>query len=193
LWFFINDFYFLEIFLKNFFWGALPGSAGCYKKPTQIPNAGHPIWHWKLKINFFFLNFWTHCAISDTFDLCQKFISQSQYWLHLYIFGTTCITPGIFWKLYYFHFSRCLGYSKMVSAIAWPDRYWWLALYLSNIAKYNTIQYNEQQYENNKKQRDTLKERKSLGHKWHSIAHNQTLEDLKSMILNRDLKSNFAW
>jgi hypothetical protein len=26
--------------LKNFFWGASPGS---FKKPTQIPNAGHPI------------------------------------------------------------------------------------------------------------------------------------------------------
>jgi hypothetical protein len=23
--------------------GASPGSAGCFKKPTQIPNAGHPI------------------------------------------------------------------------------------------------------------------------------------------------------
>jgi hypothetical protein len=22
--------------------GALPGSAGCFKKPDQIPNAGHP-------------------------------------------------------------------------------------------------------------------------------------------------------
>jgi hypothetical protein len=24
--------------------GASPGSAGCFKKPTQIPNAGHPIY-----------------------------------------------------------------------------------------------------------------------------------------------------
>jgi hypothetical protein len=23
---------------------APPGSAGCFKKPTQIPNAGHPIY-----------------------------------------------------------------------------------------------------------------------------------------------------
>jgi hypothetical protein len=40
---FINDFYFLEFFLNNFLGGASPGSAGCFKKPTQIPNAGHPI------------------------------------------------------------------------------------------------------------------------------------------------------
>jgi hypothetical protein len=41
LWFFINDFYFLEFFLKNFFFlSASPGSAGCFKTPTQIPNAG---------------------------------------------------------------------------------------------------------------------------------------------------------
>jgi hypothetical protein len=32
-------FFFEEFFLG----GALPGSAGCFKKPTQIPNAGHPI------------------------------------------------------------------------------------------------------------------------------------------------------
>jgi hypothetical protein len=31
--------------LKNFFGGgASPGSAGCFKKPTQIPKAGHPIY-----------------------------------------------------------------------------------------------------------------------------------------------------
>jgi hypothetical protein len=42
--FFINDFYFLEFFFEEFFLGgASPGSAGCFKKPTQIPNAGHPI------------------------------------------------------------------------------------------------------------------------------------------------------
>jgi hypothetical protein len=34
-----NDFYFLE----KKIWGASPGSAGCFKKPTQISNAGHPI------------------------------------------------------------------------------------------------------------------------------------------------------
>jgi hypothetical protein len=43
LWFFIYDFYFLEIFRNFFLGGALPGSAGFFKKPTQIPNAGHPI------------------------------------------------------------------------------------------------------------------------------------------------------
>jgi hypothetical protein len=26
-----------------FVWGASPGSAGCFKKATQTPNAGHPI------------------------------------------------------------------------------------------------------------------------------------------------------
>jgi hypothetical protein len=31
----------------EFFLGALPGSAGCLKKPTQIPNAGHPIYIFK--------------------------------------------------------------------------------------------------------------------------------------------------
>jgi hypothetical protein len=41
--YFWTTFYFLEIFLKKFFWGASPGSAGCFKKPTQISNAGHPI------------------------------------------------------------------------------------------------------------------------------------------------------
>jgi hypothetical protein len=28
-------------------WGALPGSAGCLKKPTQLPNAGHHIYIFK--------------------------------------------------------------------------------------------------------------------------------------------------
>jgi hypothetical protein len=32
------------IFFEDFFWGASPGSAGCFKKLTQIPNAGHPIY-----------------------------------------------------------------------------------------------------------------------------------------------------
>jgi hypothetical protein len=32
---------------RIFFWGALPGSAGCLKKPTQIPNAGHSIYIFK--------------------------------------------------------------------------------------------------------------------------------------------------
>jgi hypothetical protein len=36
-------FYFLFLFFRNFFGGASQGSAGCFKKPTQIPNAGHPI------------------------------------------------------------------------------------------------------------------------------------------------------
>jgi hypothetical protein len=32
------------IILKLFFvWGASPGSAGCFKKATQTPSAGHPI------------------------------------------------------------------------------------------------------------------------------------------------------
>jgi hypothetical protein len=34
----LNDLYFFEIF---FVWGALPGSAGCLKKATETPNAGH--------------------------------------------------------------------------------------------------------------------------------------------------------
>jgi hypothetical protein len=39
--------------LKIFFWGgASPGSAGCFKKPTQIPNAGHPIYITK---NYFYI------------------------------------------------------------------------------------------------------------------------------------------
>jgi hypothetical protein len=34
---------FFRIFFEEFlFWGASPGSAGCFQKPTQIPNAGHP-------------------------------------------------------------------------------------------------------------------------------------------------------
>jgi hypothetical protein len=32
-----NDFYFLEFFLKIFFLGASPGSAGCFKKPKNRP------------------------------------------------------------------------------------------------------------------------------------------------------------
>jgi hypothetical protein len=29
--------------LTDFFvWGASPGTAGCFKKATQTPNAGHP-------------------------------------------------------------------------------------------------------------------------------------------------------
>jgi hypothetical protein len=44
--FVINDFLFF-IFVYQFFWfrnlGALPGNAGCFKKATKTPNAGHPI------------------------------------------------------------------------------------------------------------------------------------------------------
>jgi hypothetical protein len=45
-------FYFLFLFFRIFFeeiffWGASPGSAGCFIKPTQIPNAGHTIWFQK--------------------------------------------------------------------------------------------------------------------------------------------------
>jgi hypothetical protein len=37
--------FFLNVIFDDFFWGgASPGSAGCFKKPTQIPNAGHPIY-----------------------------------------------------------------------------------------------------------------------------------------------------
>jgi hypothetical protein len=36
-----------------FFWGASPGSAGCFKKPTQIPNAGHPIYFLLITKNTF--------------------------------------------------------------------------------------------------------------------------------------------
>jgi hypothetical protein len=42
LWYFINDFYFLEFFLKNFFLGCFTRQCGL----SQIPNAGHPIWFW---------------------------------------------------------------------------------------------------------------------------------------------------
>jgi hypothetical protein len=46
-----NDLYFY-IFLEEFFFGgASPGSAGCFKKPTQIPNAGHPIYI-KIYVNY---------------------------------------------------------------------------------------------------------------------------------------------
>jgi hypothetical protein len=41
---FYNDFYFFEFLFEFFFvWGASPGSAGCFKKATETPNAGHPI------------------------------------------------------------------------------------------------------------------------------------------------------
>jgi hypothetical protein len=33
----------LNFFEEFLFWGPSPSSAGCFKKPTQIPNAGHPI------------------------------------------------------------------------------------------------------------------------------------------------------
>jgi hypothetical protein len=36
-------FYFILLLFYLFFWGASPGSAGCFKKATQTPNAGHII------------------------------------------------------------------------------------------------------------------------------------------------------
>jgi hypothetical protein len=36
-----------SMYVEKKIWGALPGSAGCLKKPTQIPNAGHPIYIFK--------------------------------------------------------------------------------------------------------------------------------------------------
>jgi hypothetical protein len=42
-------FYYFELF---FVWGALPGSAGCFKKATETPNAGHPIWRELLGRNY---------------------------------------------------------------------------------------------------------------------------------------------
>jgi hypothetical protein len=33
----------LKYFDFCFVWGASPGSAGCFNKATQTPNAGHPI------------------------------------------------------------------------------------------------------------------------------------------------------
>jgi hypothetical protein len=40
-----------KIFLRFIFvYGASPGSAGCFKKVTETPNAGHPIYILKYKL-----------------------------------------------------------------------------------------------------------------------------------------------
>jgi hypothetical protein len=46
-------FLFFRIFLEFFFvCSASPGSAGCFKKATETPNAGHPIYsYWYLNLN----------------------------------------------------------------------------------------------------------------------------------------------
>jgi hypothetical protein len=44
------------------------------------------------------------------------------------------LTPGIFWKWYYFHSSWYIRYSKKVSAL---DRYWRVALYSKGFVKWN--------------------------------------------------------
>jgi hypothetical protein len=53
--FVINDLYFFEFLLNFFVWVALSGRAGCFKKATQTPNAGHPKIYYSLKSNEVFI------------------------------------------------------------------------------------------------------------------------------------------
>jgi hypothetical protein len=117
------------IFLKKVSWI----QKNKFKKIKSEFEFEFEIENWKLKIKkyiYFFEKKWNFWNFKPIFLLNFWHLwhtSQSQYWLHLYIFDTTCLTPGIIRKWSYFWSSWYLRYSKLDSA---SGRYWRVALYI---------------------------------------------------------------